>query len=336
MFSHMMIFCFFVLFSFVHFLCDGRIMREKRLLLLSIPYILLLSLLVMFSQIEHPLAPFTSSPSEWYSIERRLLTLPLDSFTRGRNSSTIPLIDFFASLVFLFASIAVPFILGYRLSKKLTSYALMITFLCAWLFLPNVSRFVFVIQERFVLFFIPAYILCFTRGNMPLHSVSRLGATFFIVLIVSLMYHPLRDLYLFKSEAASFSSLLQDLPESKRALMVVRARESKHVKVPFVYIHFPLWYQALKGGWVEYNTAWAYVAPVRYLPDKVPEVQIWDDWALDLGKLRHCEIYDLIFVRIYDELNDDAFSETPCQGYRILARRDEWYVFQKIPGAPAQ
>jgi hypothetical protein len=103
-----------------------------------------------------------------------------------------------------------------------------------------------------------------------------------------------------------------------------------------VYIHFPLWYQALKGGWVEYNTAWAYVAPVRYLPDKVPEVRLWDDWALDLTKLRHCEVYDLIFVRLYDELGDDAFSKSPCQGYQILTRRDEWYVFQKNPKASAQ
>jgi hypothetical protein len=206
-----------------------------------------------------------------------------------------------------------------------------ISFLCAWIFLPNIFRGVSFIQERFAFFFIPAYILCFTREGMNLSIArQRLAGGFFAVLVLASMFHPLRNLYLFRAEAAQFSALLQDVPGNKRALMAIYARHSERVKVFNVFIHFPLWYQAMKGGWVEYNTAWAYVAPVRYLPDKVPEIRPGHEWVIDLSLLRQCDIYDLIFIRIDANLEDDALSRTQCHDYRILTRQGEWYVFQKF------
>jgi hypothetical protein len=209
---------------------------------------------------------------------------------------------------------------------------MIISFLCAWIFLPNTFRGVHFVQDRFAFFFIPAYILCFVRadGNFPaLHRKFIQG--FFAVLMLALMFYPLANLYFFRSEADEFRFLLQDIPENKKALMVVDtdARSSKRVKIPYVFVHFPLWYQAIRGGWVDYNTAWAYVAPVRYLPEKLPEVHPGNEWVIDLFSLQQCEVYDLIFIRTNAELDEEALSQTKCLDYHLLARREKWYVFQK-------
>jgi hypothetical protein len=323
MFSHMMVFAFFVLCAFIYFLCDGRILKNRKMLFsLVLPYTVLFVIFVAFSRVEHPLIDYSHYPSIWAGTLNRILEIPRGVFSLGYN--------LYAILGLFVLVVASPFILGYRFSRQASAYTLMIAFFCAWIFLPNISRGVFFLHERLAFFFIPAYILCFVRTDARFSAPrQKLAAGFFAILMLALMFYPLQNLYFFRVEAEKFSMLLQKLPEKKRALMAIYARHSEQVKVPNVFIHFPHWYQALKGGWVEYNTAWAYVAPVRYLPDKVPEIRPGHEWEIDLSTLQQCEIYDLIFIRIDADLDDHALSQTQCQDYRLLARQGEWYVFQK-------
>jgi hypothetical protein len=338
MFSHMMVFAFFVLCSFVYFLCHKNLVKYKKtLLVMLLPYVLLFCFFMMFSRIEHPLYAYHLVPTIWGDVTLRFTRLPWlvfpGSYTPPWGYGYNPGIYNLVSIIALFVSaMAVPFILGYKFSKNPTAYAVMISFLFAWLLLPSEFRGVAQIYERFPLFLVPAYILCFTDENI--HSPARSGGVlpkcFFVMLISALMFYPLSNLYFFKAESDEFNSLIDDLPKNKRALMLMYELTSKRVKVPVVFIHFPLWYQALKGGWVEYNTAGAYVAPVRYLPDKLPESQV-NEWQPEITlSLQHCEVYDLIFIRIYADLEENALSRTTCANHRLLKRQGDWYVFQKI------
>jgi hypothetical protein len=72
--------------------------------------------------------------------------------------------------------------------------------------------------------------------------------------------------------------------------------------------------------------------PVRYLPDKLPE-KIINEFQPDISlSLQHCEVYDLIFIRVYADLEDNALSQTTCMNHRLLKKQGSWYVFQKRSG----
>jgi hypothetical protein len=109
------------------------------------------------------------------------------------------------------------------------------------------------------------------------------------------------------------------------------------------YWHFPLWYQAEKDGFVDFNAAGFLPQVVRYRADRMPtwfagprfEWQHADtfDWARHQG-----ETYRYFFVRTTEPLRHDYFPTGRCAPV-LLKSAGKWSLFENAncysPSGPA-
>jgi hypothetical protein len=325
-FSHLLMFIFFGLVATVHIFTSGKISRIKEALILLWPYVFLGFLAGSFVFLKEDALSSLYYPGDitfiWGSLGDRIrffLTTIIPSGFSIVNRSLL-----------LISVLAIPFLLGYRFTKKSTSFSMMTAFVIAWLFFPHFAGKVFFIYQRFSLLFIPAYILCFEKKETLVKiKFSRL---FLGLVMVVLMYFPLANHYFFKEEAREFSALLDDLPKGKKALFLTFDRDSKVVTVPSIFLHFPLWYQAKNAGWVDFNFAWFYPQVIKYRPEKAPkDMPPGYEWTPDvvLSSLQECDRYDLIFIRIDAPLDADSLKQTACPSHLLYKSRGEWYVFRR-------
>ncbi|MDR1530432.1 MAG: hypothetical protein LBS40_08600 [Burkholderiales bacterium] len=331
LFAHLLAFCFFALASVVHLLLSKRSWKISELIYMTIPWIGLSVLFIILFIGANPLAKYSVLPTEfalWKPIMEKFLLFPRYSLSSG--------LQYIAQCSIFIAMVCSPFLMGYRLSRNITSYSMLIAFFIIWFGFPNYAVRTFFIQERFHLFFIPAYIMCFEHGSASLqHMRIRMASGLLFISALGAMYWPLYNLYFFRQESSDFMGLIEDLPKGKRALSLIYNTNSGSVKTSHVFVHFPVWYQAMKDGWVDYNFAWT-SPQIRFKVDRVPEfppgIAEWRP-GMVLSTISNCDIYDLIFMKV-DLANaekdlEKSIEQTACSGHRFYRNGGNWYVFKK-------
>ncbi|MDR0735934.1 MAG: hypothetical protein LBF51_03720, partial [Zoogloeaceae bacterium] len=226
---------------------------------------------------------------------------------------------------FLFVAIlAAPFALGCKFTRKAPAFSMLMCFLLVFAFLPSFMSRTGFIYQRFSLLLIPAYLLCFEKKEVPLLK-EGLAKGFLCVLMLLLMYNPLSNLVYFRNESAAFKSLLDELPKGKRAMSLVTGIDRQDISINF--LHFPVWYQSIGDGWVDFNFAWYYPQPIRFRTDSVPEIKPNFEWNPALVSiLKRCDIYDMIFVRAK---GIPSLENTACHLHQHYKTNGNWHVFLK-------
>jgi hypothetical protein len=231
--------------------------------------------------------------------------------------------------------LAAPMVLRSRPSRDAAAYAPLAVLVAVWVGAPTMAMNTWFLFERFAVFLLPAYAFIF-RSSDPA-AAGRRGAIALLLLPVLswafLIVHTER-LRAFVAESASFEEVLQATRPGYRALSLIFAADSPAMNHPTVYWHFPLWYQAERGGFVDLNAAGSLPPVVRYRPDRLPAAfsgTNWEwrpptsfDWTKD-----HAGIYRYFFVHSDRPLPPDFFAAGVCTPV-LLKSAGRWSVFENV------
>ena len=122
----------------------------------------------------------------------------------------------------------------------------------------------------------------------------------------------------FARESASFDEVLAAARPGQRALGLVFDQASAAAGSPDVYVHFSLWYQVEKAGFVDFNFAGYLPQIVRYRPDREPAMFKGGSWWLFRAADRfdwtrdQATTYRYFFVRRADPLPSGYFPTGRC------------------------
>lgn len=324
-FSHGLVFSFFIVCSSLYIFVSSRfsILGALRF---AWPYLILSVLPIVYVIRPDPLAGYYSYGAAgaiwggWLDRAQGLLYMPWGIAPRGPSTYLLSL------LIIVF-----PFIMGMRPTRDRSRYVLFACAAVAFFALPHYVSNTFLLYQRFSILLLPAYILCFDADGIKTHAERSPNWAWprylWCCLAVLMMHGPAANLILFNREVLAFSTLLRALPEGKRALSWIYDRESRVVDVPSVYLHFPVWYQVERDGWVDYNFSWFHPQIVRFSPEALPEVKPGLEWMRDLPfHLEDCSRYDLIFLHSYLVPSNDILQGTNCPHVPYL-QAGSWYVY---------
>ena len=136
----------------------------------------------------------------------------------------------------------------------------------------------------------------------------------------------------FDDENRSFDALIEHMEPDQRVLQLPVDWLAPGFSSP-VYMHFASWYQAKKGGLVEYNFAYNYAMMLRYKDDAGPNFDhtfSWRvlkfDWDYHQG-----DRYRYFVVRAPIELKQRIFKER-ADDVRLVHQSGSWWLYEKSTG----
>ena len=242
------------------------------------------------------------------------------------------------TLVFLAIGL-MPFAMGLRLDLARRESAIIagaVTLAC--IAAPSDAWATNLISERLTLFLFPAYALMFIDPPAPSAERPRLrtAATFaMLTATVGVMVMHLVEAVGFGREQAGFERVIARLDPGQRAMALIFDRHTKASVVREAYLHYALWYQAEKGGFVEFNFAWFHPEVVRYrqiTPAIIPPDDGWQpeafDWAAHpAGRYRY------LLVRGPPHAEAAVLARAPCRP-GLVAADGEWSAYDTKVCAP--
>jgi hypothetical protein len=222
-----------------------------------------------------------------------------------------------------------PFLLGgARLNwRDPTAFAPLLVTVIFWGFAPAWQ-----LLLRFALFLLPFYGLIF---RAPEPAVHRVVYRFWLPLLcwIALGVHTHR-LLVFAEESAGFEDVLAVAEPGERALGMIFDPTSAATDVLTAYLSYPMWYQAEKGGFVDFNFAGFMQEMVRYRRDRMPSrfgsaVWAWNpkmgfDWTRD-----QVWVYRYFFVRSLAPLPPGYFPTDRCKPV-LVKSSGPWSLFENV------
>lgn len=200
------------------------------------------------------------------------------------------------------------------------------------------------LYQRFALFALPAYAWLFGPEPSPTNATeraiaSRAGGLALAAAAVVLALHAVQA-WRFSGEAEDFDTVLARAEPGQRALSLMFDTSSDAGVDSAVYLHFPLWYQAEKHGFVDFNFAVFHPQVVRM--NRREQVSRWEDLAWNPEhfdwRADHGDRYRYFFVRHSQPLPPTLFAGAPCPPVRIVAS-GEWELYEAkacLPSAVAR
>ena len=193
------------------------------------------------------------------------------------------------------------------------------------------------LYPRFALFLSPAYAWLFSpatgaRRHVTTTSDPLLGMVAIVIGALALFQH-LADAMAFSRETKDFDAVIARAEPRSRALSLMLDPTSAARVNPEVYLHFPLWYQAEKQGFVDFNFAIFHPEVVRFARRPSPIDRYvslgagagWFDW-----KLSHGSQYRYLFVRHTAPIPAGLFSGADCPPVQVAAS-GPWALYENRP-----
>lgn len=222
-----------------------------------------------------------------------------------------------------------PFVLGgarlnWRDPEAFVPFLLCVAF---WAFAPAWQLF-----QRYSIFLLPAYAFLFAAPALPVARGLAFRLWLPLLCWVAIGVHAERVLA-FGRESASFEEVLAATEPGGRALGAVFDPASPAAGHATAYLHFPMWYQADRNGFVDFSFAGFMQEMVRYRSEKMPAhfgaEWAWRpgtgfDWARD-----NLSVYRYFFVRSTAPLSPTFFPADRCRPV-LLKASGPWSVFENV------
>jgi hypothetical protein len=197
-----------------------------------------------------------------------------------------------------------------------------------WLFVPNEAMRVPYLYERFAIFLLPAYAFAFGPASTERAPVSALPVVSGIAaLSAAFMVVIGQRAHRFAAEAAPFETVLAAAEPGERALSIILDAASPASRHEWGYHVYPLWYQAEKGGFVDFNFAQFVPEIVRFRAGREPPLTGNVDDKFEWRRL-HASMYRYFFVRSERPLPVHLFDNDECQVH-LVARDGPWSLFER-------
>jgi hypothetical protein len=271
-------------------------------MLSGVPYVVLAGICLAYALLGLAFAPGTSAVPgvpQWpglFSGMKHLLFFPIGA----------PRLDWLlAPLVPLL--LLVPLLAGCGVNRRNYAAFVPIGVLLAWVVaIPESVGETWFIAYRFTIFLLPFFALPFLapRRAWARWIAPALSWAFLVI-------HGER-LAAFAKESDSFEQVLAAAAPGFRAQSVVLDPVSRAAQNPMAYVSFPLWYQADKGGLVDFNFAYFPTQVVRFREVQQPK-----------------EEHRYYFVRRTDPSPEKPMA-ADAGAFRLLKSSGDWSLFEKV------
>lgn len=332
-FSHGLIFVFSALIGglFVFLRAAKTGFRVQPMLSLALPYLFFAAVMIIYMWVSTTTITQRSIEPhrvEWGSLQLRLremlVFITADEEDRYAGPMTIypPLL---ALLLF-------PLALGLPVRRHFSAAHLpAIAGLMVWFLCPSFALSTAFLYQRFSVFTLPFYALLFgVKQKKPGQSSVRPAIALGMVILSCwfIIKKEADHLIDFAKESKAFEAMTALAEPGQMALYLVFDRTSPAAHSRIAYRHFPAWYQAEQGGFVEFNFAWFLPQIAVYRPSEIDtafrEVSSADDFRWSMVDARR---YSYIFVRHSGKPPDVVTSGAPC-AITLIARQGSWWLYR--------
>ena len=226
-----------------------------------------------------------------------------------------------------------PLLLGLTIRKSnlATRIPLYIT-LAIGVFVPSFAFKTAFLYQRFSLFLLPSFSICLHNSSDTKVSsgfnnslkIMILPALCLIFLIIQT-----QRIINFKQESREIDQIISSLPPNYRALSLIFDKASDASQNYAAYLHYPLWYQAERNGFVDFNFAYFLPNLVRFKPNQLPSIEpIFAFKPESFHWIHHkASVYRYFFVRSADEVSKSLFVNPTCD-IRLLKAKEYWSVYE--------
>jgi hypothetical protein len=235
------------------------------------------------------------------------------------------------SLVLLM--LAAPLVLGARINRREpAAFVPFLVTLLVWLFVPAEAMNTWLLYQRFAVFLLPAYALLFIAPPIPPGGIlRRLWLPLLSLTLIGVYVERLRA---FAKESAAFEDVIAAADPGERALGLIFDPVSPAAAGLVAYLHFPLWYQAEKSGFVDFNFAGYLPQVVRYRPDRAPQTYMRPSWtwrrATDFDWTRdRAGDYRYFFIRHTAPLPPRYFPAGQCEPV-LRKASGSWALYENV------
>ncbi len=228
--------------------------------------------------------------------------------------------------LFLFA---LPLLSGAKLSRRLGVWIPLIVLAAVLLFLPNQMLGNAYTYQRLTLLALPFFALIW----IPQENVGarwRISQIATVALAISSIVVFAMQMRAFSAEQAGFQQILDDMAPKERVLSLIVDRESS-VGIVAPFLHFPSWYTAEKGGFVDPSFAFLGIEPVRFrngsAPPATPSGFEWYPGQFEWNRYRGYD-YRYFVVRFRSDAGRVLFRTSTCT-IKLVDHVGDWWLYEK-------
>lgn len=235
----------------------------------------------------------------------------------------------------LFA-LASPWLFGARPDRS-PGHWLPFTFYLGWMLLfPNYAVGNAFTAQRFAVFGLPLYFLCFRP--ISAHGPARrilsqlMPSTTAIIVGAMLAWHSLRAT-VFDDQTQGYAEVMQHAKPEGRLLSLMIDRRSLAYASPS-FLHFPGWYQAEHGGLSEFSFSRFYVTPLKFRDAQATSIEqgfAWNPQAFD-WRAHHGDRYDYVLVRSMPNPDGWIAQRSACRLQPIVSS-GPWHLYGRATGS---
>lgn len=272
------------------------------------------------------------------SVEPRSVSIPIDwqlGFHRvAKFAPDMLSMDYsIMSMALAPAVLLIPFVLGVRPKIKACNVLPLIFYLAFMLFVPSTVFANFGTYERFQIYGLMCFLFLFADADQEVpESVARFVQVLLLIPVlvgVLQLSRMTMKSYGFDKESSGFHEVMAYMEPEKRALGLVEVAVTEFARSP-AYLHFPVWYQSVHKGLVDFNFA-AYRSLNVYFKNQ-DESRIYDGLAFnpELFDFDTHEgyLYDYFLIRS----SDNGLAQKLFAGdsrVRFVHQSRGWYLFRR-------
>ncbi len=178
--------------------------------------------------------------------------------------------------------------------------------------------------NRFFSILGPTLLIAIAAGPMAASGFSRLRHLVPLLSLAWVLFIASR-MVLFSTEQRAFSRVLAEMESDLHVLSVVEYAGSRALGNEGAYLHFPVWYQAERGGLVEFSFAAFYPMLLRFSASQTSYVpEIFAARPTHLSIAREVKKFDQILARV--PLSDS----TALTGLSVVLvkRAGQWRLYE--------
>lgn len=241
----------------------------------------------------------------------------------------------FICLLLLAAIVSLPRLMGSTLSCRPQRWLPLLLGLAVFLTAPHFVFSTAYFYQRLGIFLVPLWLLLW---DPPAPSVRR-PDWLALPLVILWMFLNTGRFAAFARETESFDRVLAQMEPGRRVAAMVYDKSSPLFALP-VYMHFPAWYQARRGGIVDFNFADFYSQMARYKADAGPRIDEGVSWYPTMfdWDARGGAKYDYFLVKANGDISNEIFKQKR-DAVELVARSDWWWLYrnkEKLAGPAAR
>jgi hypothetical protein len=229
------------------------------------------------------------------------------------------------------ALLALPLIAGARPTRRLTRWLPLLVCVATLLFAPSLMLGIAYTYQRFTVFLVPAWLIALDppesrmvpRWTWP--TCGLLAAAWIAVVTANAIAY--------EAESAGFPEILARMQPGERALSLIWDRDSPGTIAP-PFLHYPVWYAALRGGIVDPSATGTLAVPVSYRPDREPIARASSAFEWTPGhftwQTHEGDRYRYFVVRAATDVGPSLLP-----GTRLVHHVHRWWLYEQ-PRNPTQ